>query len=458
MSTNPASAIADEGPTYASTAGASLAFAKLDEDYLLRLTPFYRGLLSDIDMATNPRLFEPHEGYDLRFTVAAPLSFVLADRGSDDADGVFRTRDWDEPAEYVRILRSVEFGTPYGGVYARGGDLANVRAGHRTIVDNYINTLDIDHFQWGIHSNLNTKRGGYELVVDNVVDPELLGARGYVRPAGFGANQDAWDRFALGASIFADISAPSALRIDEEGRYVTDDVNGLIVEESDATALVGFDIEAQVVTQPKWSLTPYFDANLHLERGLGLHAGTFVGWDVDETVTLDFRAEYRFIGEDYLPSYFGPLYEVERFAYLPVADSTQRLPKLRWLRSDLQAQTHGYLGEFGVRVDDRFSVSTAYSGAGTPDSSSFWIRAAFTGYDPVDAAVYLLRNAFDDFGDIFDFDDALLVAEARVQVNDWLYTFGQASRMWNVDRDGAYRAVDNFALGVGGELSFERAE
>lgn len=441
-------------PLDARVLGVGLAGVKLGEDWYLRLGLSLALRFDDVQIAPAGRLFDRDQRHTLRLLFHAPLTFLVKDNPPVD-EGPFRTREWDEPGDVLRLLRVIEYGTPYGGVYLRGGELSNVRIGHRTIVDNYTNTLNVDRFRWGVHGNLNTLFGGAELLVDDVARPRLMGARAFVRPFSFGDSSTFARRNVVGVSLFGDIRAPVDLITESDGRYVTDGKGAFLIARDQPTGVLGFDYELTAVQTERVSLTPYSDANVHLGRGAGWHLGTFFGWKVLEPLVVEARLEYRLLGEDYLPRYFGPLYDIERFAFLPVGDSPTRVSRLRWLQSGAAGgRRHGMLAELSVDIGQFLRLAGAFEDEEGPNNSTIWLYASLPSLRVVQFGAWYVNTRFDGAGGIFDFQNALAVVEARGMLTSWLYLTAQVNRRWQLDSDGAYQPIDDFAFGAGASFGF----
>lgn len=434
--------------------GIGVSAAKIGEDWWAQLGLSLLVRFPELTLAEDSDTFGGDVTGDLRLLFYAPLQFLIADRAPNDED-FFRDEAWDEPAEFMRILRVIEYGQPWGGVYWRGGELVNVRIGHRSIVDNYANSLDVDHFQWGLHVNTNTVYGGTETLIDNVANPDLIGSRFYVRPMAFVDRSSWWNRLAVGLSLFGDVDAPARLQTDAAGQYVPARDGGFRVERDLATGVLGFDAELAAVQTERVNVTPYTDVNTHLGRGAGWHLGVFNGFGLTDTVTLDLRAEYRLLGRNYVPTYFGPLYEIERWAYRALPGAPTRLPKLQWLRTGQENELrHGWLVESGLDVRRILRISAAWEDYTGPDNSTAWVRLEVPALDIVQFAAWYVNTRFDGAKEFFDLQNALAIAEARVMLTSWLYVTGQVNRRWQLDSDGQYEPVDDFAIGAGASFTF----
>ena len=75
----------------------------------------------------------------------APLNLRVVDKDPKD-DSIIRKEDWDEPSEWLRVVRYFRYGHKRDFVYFRIGELREAYIGHATIVNRYYNALDINHF------------------------------------------------------------------------------------------------------------------------------------------------------------------------------------------------------------------------------------------------------------------------------------------------------------------------
>ncbi|MFU8806713.1 MAG: hypothetical protein ACNA8W_23090, partial [Bradymonadaceae bacterium] len=247
----------------------------------------------------------------LRFGIQAPLRFRVIDR-EPHQDSFLRKEDWTEFSDYLRVIRFVEYGYPHEAFYGRVGELGPAVLGHGTIINNYYNVITTDHYQLGVQANVNTIYGGVETMLNNVARPTVFGLRTYVRPMSFIDKESFWTRFAVGTSLVGDVSAPTRLQRDEAGAIAVSPNFRPLVDESQWTTIAGLDFELNLVTTKRLQITPYQDFNYHFGLGGGTHTGVLTNFWPIEVLGLFSRLEYRFLGENYLPDYIGPLYEVDR--------------------------------------------------------------------------------------------------------------------------------------------------
>ena len=387
------------------------------------------------------------------FGLLVPLRIRVIDDPPEN-DSAIREQDWDEASDYMRVLRFVQYGSRQDTFFARAGELSGVVLGHGTIVSGYNNVVDVNHFQWGLTGAVNLNIGGSEVLLDNLIDPDIMGLRLYVRPWQFIDPESYWTNLAFGVSLIGDIDAPQSLQLATDGTFVVDDEHNLVVAESEGTGVLGFDVELQAFTNDLVSLTPYTDVNVHLGHGTGLYIGNLANFSFTDAVALNTRLEFRVLGEGHYPTYFDDLYELERLLFRPLDPTGQRRPKLQVLDLDPPDSRLGWYGEGTLGILGMVFVTAGYEDYQGDDNSSFFARLALSNLGPVTLGAYYVNQNFDGVGEFFDLDNALLVSEVRVGVWGPLYVIGQFSRRFSAQEDGTYEPVDDWGVGVGASFSF----
>jgi len=434
---------------------AGLGPAKIGDSYYLRLNLGGAVATPALPLPLPASWFDAEPSAPLKVGFYVPLSFCVSDCKGE----TFRADEWDEPGEILRTVRWAEIGQRYGAVRLRVGELVDWSVGHSTIMSGYNNSLDLDHFSWGVGGEVNTKMGGVELMLGDVVDPSVMGGRVYVRPLFFTGGPSFFDRLAVGASVITDTHAPETLSREEDGTYILENGDLNVKTETSATVM-GIDAELPLLPPGDFVLTPYTDINKISGAGTGLHTGVFLGWQAPANISIGGRAEYRILGDKYLPSYFGPVYGVERFAYLPVTndlgfETAQKDPKREWLaKSDVKA-SDGYLTEVNADVMGIVRVQAQYAtSADDQATGEFVSRATINAGDAAQIGVYYARSGLSELSEIGDLKDALVVAEAKVPLNSFLYLTAQGNRRWQLDGDGKYQPNDEYSFSVGASLGF----
>ena len=187
------------------------------------------------------------------FRSPGPLNLLVWEYQDDST--VIRQEDWDEPSDFFRMVRYVQYGHKRDPLYARFGTLAS-DIGHGTIMSRYLNTADLNTFRPGLHTEINLDFGGIELTSDVVT---LWGQSSLSvgwhpcsrKPMGFVDPESAFNIFAIGFSYVADFNAPGTLSTvtDAEGNttFEIDDDGRYVVAESGSLGVIGIDVEADVL-------------------------------------------------------------------------------------------------------------------------------------------------------------------------------------------------------------------
>lgn len=409
-----------------------------------------------------------------------PLRLRLKDRDpqDDEVAGVIRKQDWDQPADYLKLLRYVYIGESdkRGPYFLQGGELLNLTVGHGTIMHRYFNNVDISRWRTGLNVAANIEGFSVDAMIGDLLGPYLTGARVAVRPFQMyrGFEHRWFDRFEIGTSFFADWTAPFALErgemgaMGEPGQILVDDetYEPLVADKRVFTAF-GFDVGLPIPMGESLTFTPYMDINkISVVRyGMGLHLGTLweleVGRGLDHPFEALFRAEFRHVSGDYLGQYFNTVYEIERFQRLQSRESrteARQQPKLRALcnvagcEEDPAPSRNGLWLETSVGLRDVFYLGAeylAYDGERADGSLRLFVEVPY--FDFVQAKAFYYRINTSGLGDAFGFDDrTALMAEVRVP---FLYVLSgnfRWIRTWQArNNEGGFAAVDDWNVGLG---------
>ena len=388
--------------------------------------------------------------------IQVPLRLRIVDNGKKD-DSVFRKEDWDEASDWTRVLRFVEWGQPNEWLYARLGVLTGATLGHGTVVDNYYNVIDLDHYQTGVWFHLDTKWAGGDIMLDNLIDPEILALRGYVRPLSFTGAPEWARKLYVGVTVAADMVAP----LDPKGaaRRVNDD--GELEVTAGAATIVGFDIGWDVLSTTWVGLKPYTDLNFLAETGgFGYHLGIMATFRAGKWVTIRNRLEYRVISDDYSPSWFNAWYEVERVDY---GNGRTKLRTFRDRdRAGKEGVKHGWHVSLDLTILDAVTITALLEDYQGADNGNLMIRLMLPYIYGVRLAAYYSKRGldFDRPAEAFDLDRGLLVTDVRWKFWGPMFVFAQYSREWRLDKDrgsanfGKYETIDDWDAGLGVEFAF----
>jgi len=394
------------------------------------------------------------------FGVRVPLRMRLWDRDppNEESGGVFRKEDWDEWSDYLKVIRFFRFGHKGDTLYLRLGDLWGATLGHGTIVGNYYNNLDLDHFKLGLQLDVNTDYGGAETLINHLLGPELVGGRLYVKPWSFVDTESYLNNLAVGFSTVVDVSAPYRLEGTVEEGYPK-------VAEAKATTLMGGDIEFKVLRTSWLELTPYMDLNGVVGEGLGYHAGVLGLFHIP-VISLDLtaRLEYRYLNPDYIPAYFDAAYQVQRYNYLFKNVQTGQIetaPK-RWALERLNDRNlNGYFAELIFSLNNWVLLGANYDDYDGPYNSNLRVWLQVPALETFQFGAYYYKRNYEGAAEAFTFDErSLFLVEARYQIASFLYLAAQYWRVWQLEQDpaspdyGKYVSIDDWSVGIGASYNF----
>ncbi len=247
----------------------------------------------------------------------------------------FSSGDYLDGAKYFAIdlalkIKYFEFGTQYEDpFFIKVGSLDDMTLGHGLIMRNYTNDTDFPAIRrLGFDMGLDTGSGGFELVANDLTDPEIFGGRVFFRPV-----PDF--KLAIGASAVVDWAPAS----------VDPTLPLLQGNSSDALKLIsgGLDLDLPIVQGTVFGIrafvdgaatVPYTTVALAKTDGSGGAVGPGLQYQLvyDSTTNeiknwgaagglignvlfLDWRLEYRYFTGDFRPSFFDGTYDRMRGQY-----------------------------------------------------------------------------------------------------------------------------------------------
>jgi hypothetical protein len=409
-----------------------------------------------------------------RLDFYVPLRFRLT-------DFALRQEDWADARDYLRTVRcarvdigdyvrpqdqydpSCEAYEGTGGLHdrwyfsARFAPLRALDLGHETLVTGFNNSLDPNRPQVGGIINAIFRDWGYaHFFTDDISNPQVLAANAALRPMQIlGQNWDETpDDLELAASVVSDINAPVRVR-GAFGRPLRDGDGNLQTRNASLTALSAhahywrlFDActeqgSAGCTAMRRMGFFAFADYNrfVGVDDGDALHTGArfwyrtrgmysrYDGRALDRARGFDvfkvsIGAEYRFMGNRYLPGYFDGNYSVQReqFALNDQARSALgtdalTVTKLEFLLQQPAGRSHAFSAYAQVVIP----VPTAEGEPPSPLPITLWIEdgggplrtsaSATVGpfrLDQVSIGAQILRRNFDGLENLFSLDGSLI--------------------------------------------------
>jgi hypothetical protein len=418
------SGIAGEGPGFHTLARAG--FGMVDEDGFVVLLA-EQGL----------------EWGGLELVLSGPFRLRVVDRDPSDG-GVLREQDWDEPSDFARIVPRARFVRSFkdGSLRIEAGEQNGVGIGHGSVFDHFRNSTDMDRYQGGLLLDAGHRGNGLEFLIENVVDPEILGGRVRLAPIAWFTDAAAARRLEIGFTAAADLAV-------ERNRPAT---GGPVVEER-AIPVVGGDISVRAVDGERFLLEPYLDVN-GMDGEAGLHAGLGASLRLapSREIWLHLRGEYRYLGGDYHPALFNPFHEHDRrfFSEDPATGEPRTLAD--HLAETEDPVSHGGMGDITLDWDGILRVEARYDAEGT--GRPHWILARIDvtpGAALTVGAFYAGRDPRQGIG-IFSWD-SLIGAGATGRVWGPLQVYTEFTRRYRL-ADGAMPLANETGFGAGLMLGY----
>ncbi|MCB9537316.1 MAG: hypothetical protein H6704_13775 [Myxococcales bacterium] len=324
---------------------------------------------------------------EFALALQAPLRWTVTDEAH-----LLRERDWDERADFGRVLRFAR----YGDTLAVGA-LGDLTLGHGTLVRRYHNGVDDDHHRVGVRLAERFGAVAAEAFADQVLAAPVVGAR-----VSWGFAPD----WRLGATFAGDAAAPQTLDggVDDTGRLT-----------GTTTFLPAYG--ADVEYAPHRDVALYVDVNRVDASDPGLHLGVEATWPTGAW-RLGGRLEGMYLGEGYDWAYFDTGYLIDR--WLPKAPRVASLDAA-W----------GGRGGVSVGYADALLVGAEYGDAGAGRAElSAWLRVPT---ERLHVSAFGRNRYRKARGDLLDPSEALAALAARAHVGGPLWGTLTVARVWRVD-------------------------
>ncbi len=343
--------------------------------------------------------------YSLNFT--PEISFANFGVGLDLKLDINSKGSWQENfndfSDYLSIIRYIRYGMKNDPVFVKLGALDYYTLGHGSIMYLYNNSPTYDVRKIGLVFDIDFGLFGFESIYSRFGEAGVAGIRGYVRPLKFSGAGDIpiLGNLEVGATYSGDFNEKAGVvsaAFDQTQRKLN------VIKDEGTVNIIGLDLGLPIFQGGIANLTLYADYAKIIGFGNGAALGTIFNFNPIGLVSGSVKLERRFNGDNYIPSYFNSLYEVERFKF---DTSTGTLKSKAQVLAANTSLGNGYFGELGINVLGLFNILGSYqrldkhptSGIlhiGTeiaPDNFPFLAR---TGYDKI--------NIIDE-KDLFKLDD-----------------------------------------------------
>jgi len=439
---------ADPSQLFSGTPGAfiGVGFGKIDKDT-------YLSTVINTELGLGPFAV----GLGLPLNLLAINDDSTGTRDSKTYQHVLRRSDWNQPQDYLKLVRFVRYGHKRDPVYLLAGQLWGSSLGHGTLVNRYSNSFNIDQRKFGMAFDFNSQYFGVETLIDNVTAVGLLGGRAYVRPF---ADVEGLGGLAFGVTVVVDPTAP--LVPFAAVPAFTADANGNPVVPQHAFAAGGIDVEYELFHNSLLDLIPYVDGNRLFGAGNGLHVGALLNVRLPVPiidVSLQTRLEYRHMQPGYIPEYFDQTYDLGRLQYavtVPGSGFASKQAAAFDAKAAGGSAVKGYYGELAFNFAGLVQIGGLLQDYEQDNGASLGLFATMPKFETVKLSAYYLRKNFGALANAFELDErSLLAASAAVRVAGPVYLVADFRRQWQFDpASQKVVAIDTYRSGIAVNLTF----
>ena len=267
-----------------------------------------------------------------------------------------------------KILRYVRYGTKGESFYGRVGLLDYARLGNGFVLGNYRNSASYELRRVGLELDLGLENLGLETVLSDVGDPSVLGMRAHVRPLKF----TPMGAIPVVGNLVAGVTYATDLH--KNANLTSNAAPGILMTDTAIDggnlSIVGLDVGLPIFTASWVKSGLYFDYAKIMDFGSGAAAGIGFQFKPFGLMDLNMQYERRYLGDQFLPRYFGSNYEQSRFTPLTDSTFTTRAQELRHAKA-----IQGNYGEVTLNILGGLTINGQYySPIGVKNAGQFFAR------------------------------------------------------------------------------------
>ncbi|MEM6648330.1 MAG: hypothetical protein AAF730_18965 [Bacteroidota bacterium] len=326
-----------------------------------------------LDVAAGGSYIEGLDGQRIRYQLVALMPVV---RYGDWSGGLqinlrfrrftLRDQDFDQARDYLSWLRFAQYRQKDDeGWHARVGALDEVELGYGQQVDAYTNTASLDDPQTGTVIDYRRRWLSVETLNAQILAPSVMAVRFAYQPLdrAYATPRIAFDKLVIGfnaatdqrdESGFINAANPGQPFFIDRPPTDTGDLPPILGTDDGALWVVGMDVGVPFKLDRIIQSIGFASLNMMPGYGAGGSVGLRGTRPTKRFGRLRMQAEVLLLGSEYLPSYFGALYEADRLRILELdLDSGETLEAVTSKRNLLTAE-----GAF--RLGSRTSVNYRY--------------------------------------------------------------------------------------------------
>lgn len=281
-------------------------------------------------------IFGLEAGPSFALEVGANLRLRLVDDGSrqrpEDFGGLLRRRDWDEASDFGQLIRSLEIGDAQSVVRVSAGPVRNKTLGLGHLVSRYSNQDNADY-----HPAAASAVVAYQAFHGELFASDVFGARLFAGELALDLlrllSPKYPDRLHLAASLAHDFGLAGGVTPD--------------------ATLLQLDFDLLLVRSSALRLMAFAGGGARVQgtTDLGFEAGLSLDSEISGAFSLGVKFEVRKHSGGFRPAFFGPGYELSRFAATGLSGPA--------LASQSLPNSFGFYGELHVASGTAASLDFA---------------------------------------------------------------------------------------------------
>ncbi len=409
--------------------------------------------------------------------------------------GQFRKEDWDEATDFAQIIRGIQYGGKEDRIYLDVNAFKASSLGHGTIMKRYNPNLNLNLRQVSAEFDGFMDYGGGELFVNNVTRPNILGGLVFIKPLSIIDRDNYVMRsFSIGATVAADLDAPLRNRldfddVDNDGRrseYLVDQKSFKPSYVSTKVVAFGLDTEIKLVDTKTTDWKTYLDYSF-LASGLPTNKND-PRWDTDASRTgvkgvmssglawghllrlnfgddpvhaLRLRTEVRRYDQNYLPSYFDTMYEIQRVQYRigdrildPNGTKIQQILG-RDPKANGGAKVYGLYCEASWKIAEYFAMAVATEFNDLMPDNNFFVHLELPQVKNIQFLATFHRRSSKSPGDLFSLQSTtrdIFILKGRYRVFDFFHINVEALTPYGIGPDSFF--ANTIDMNINAELGF----
>jgi hypothetical protein len=341
-----------------------------------------------------------------------------------------RTIEYEDGPGFLRVFRYIRFGQKYDPYFFLVGTIERATLGHGFLMWNYNNASSYDKRKIGLIADMDFNKFGFEFVWSAIGTSNLRGVNVYLRPLQlFNSDIPILDSFRIYGTFARDSKVNTSAAPDSTDTFTA--------------YSVGADLQ--------WLKIADFHSTIYAEYG------KFVDYGDGKALGIDFvfpnfigifglsaRFEKRFVGDQFVPNVFGPLYELNR--ELKFFEAIKSVTK-----------TEVYFGELAGHIINRVLLLGSFHKLNEiPNSGVLHLEASVPALIPrIELRGYYDKSGIETFEDARTLDTrSVLTAEASYQLNPFMYLTAIYRWYWLEDPTGVFTPVERFEPRVTFRYSF----